>query len=112
MNYHDDRRPSRLPLSVFALVSGEKVRAKLVIVRPQHREQTADIRKNFVLSACIGCGRAHAPDGGFVFAQSLSNKLVVSTAWFCERCAEIDDGALLDLAEKSFKDELRASMGG
>jgi hypothetical protein len=111
MNYHDDSRPSRppqpIPLNAFALVSGEKVRAKL---RPQHREQTAAIRKNFVLAACIGRGRAHAPDGVFVFAQSLSNKLVVSAAWFCERCAEMDDAALLDPPEKSFQDELVAHL--
>jgi hypothetical protein len=52
----------------------------------------------------------HAEGGAFGLAQSLSNKLVVSAAWFCERCAEMDDAALRDLGAKSFRDELAAHL--
>jgi hypothetical protein len=89
----------------------------MLIVRPQRLdapvalELTAAIRKNCVLAACIVCGYAHAGNGAFGVAQSLANKLVVSAAWFCERCAEMDDAALLDIAERSFRDEPRASTG-
>jgi hypothetical protein len=87
-------------------VEGQLRRVALAIIRPRDRARTAVLRESSSPTACTCCGRTYAPDGAFGLAQSLANRSAFATTWICARCAEMDDEALLDVAEKSFSDAL------
>jgi hypothetical protein len=102
--------PVATPLDARTFFGREPSREKVVtvIVRPRHRELLAAIREIYTPppSPCVGCGRPYASNGALALAQSLSNTAAAASTWFCERCAEMDDEILLDVAEKSFNDAL------
>jgi hypothetical protein len=66
---------------------------------------------NFVPTPCIVCDRPTCATDTLALAQSQSDYRAWGAVWFCARCAEMDDTALLDAAAKSFSDELEQITG-
>jgi hypothetical protein len=82
----------------------------IVIVRHQDRERFASLCTYFAPMPCVVCGRATHPTSTIALAQSLANKAAVAATWFCDHCAEMDNEALLDIAQKSLGDTLGVTM--
>jgi hypothetical protein len=107
----DDLKP---PLQLHRLLSaGERSWVKVQIILPQWREVVAELRKTAPPTDCIGCSKVHRRDEGtFVMAYNLANKSHFATGWFCKRCAEMDNEALLDVACKTLQEDVYAALKG